>query len=369
MCYEPLIVIIKSKKEVIEVNKKGIIISFILVAIVILTFSNNYYNKKLANIANTSKVSILSDSEVEKEWVNDSSKIVFSSFNGKIDIFIKGSKEDSDRYIGYHIRHSSLPLDRTLAASNFDVWNLVGANEFQRINKMSFLNKSPVVTAGEWEMALFEEGANDFIGGTLHGDEIVTEYKLLADGEPVSLDGKVELEVDSLTFNTISELFRDNTTTEDVVKIGTHKKTYLFSKNGLTVDQEINFEKSMTLKKSYLAMLPTLRKSEGATGGQITDTVKTNPESPEYDVSEEGFDLTELRNVSTNKVELWGKESGFKASVEILKKTPEIMPSIFHISDAPAYNKIYFGFNEDGQRVEVGDTWQQTTQYKIDTTN
>lgn len=341
-------------------------IGLVFVTIIVIVLGNTYYNSKISNISKSAKVSAPTQEVREEKEVFSGENIYIYSFNGGIDVYIKSSQNNSDKYIGYHINHSVKELDRDLNSSNYDVWNLSGANEFRRAGETSFLHTKKIVTNGEWELALREKGANDFVGGVLHGDEITTDIKMYIDNENVNTTDLIEKEAKEVKIITESQLYRDNTITDELQQIAVHHKTYTFNKDGLVIEQEISFNQELELEKSYLAMLPILRKSNGETGLQITDMVTSDFDNVEYDVTEEGFKIPELTSVEASKVQISGKESGIVANVEILEKSPE-EPTIFHLANVPDYNKLYFAFNEDSTTVDNGDVWKQTTKYKIDT--
>ena len=308
------------------------------------------------------------DKDVIKDTDNEYSmdKIFVYAFNGNVKIYSKGSKLESDMYIGYGLSYKTKSLDKQSNSSNYKVWDIDSVHEVKRLDRNTFISQNKIVTNGEWDLALQEEGANDFIGGSIHGDEIVTEFKLFVDNEEVKLDDVHELEADQVVLEMISDLYRDSTISEEPVKIGTRNKMLKFTTEGLQIDQEIEFLESMKLDKSYLTMLPILRKSNGLAGSQITDEVIFNDEK--YQVSESGFNIPDITFKTGNYVEISGKESGYSAIVEILEKTPA-MDTLFMLSNSETYNKVYFSFNSDGYEVKQGDIWKHSAFYKIDTAN
>ena len=89
--------------------------------------------------------------------------------NNKIDVYVR---DDHGDYIGYHIIHDERAIDKNKVASNYDVWKINGANQYSRNDYGRFKEELALVTEGEWELAIREEGANDFFGGNAHGDEL-----------------------------------------------------------------------------------------------------------------------------------------------------------------------------------------------------
>lgn len=70
--------------------------------------------------------------------------------------------------------------------------------------------------------------------------------------------------------------------------------------------------------------------------------------------------------VESSKATIFGSESGIAATVEIIDKTTDI-PTVFFVSNSESYNKLYFSYNHTSYQTEVGEVWEQTTHYDIDT--
>lgn len=337
-------------------NKTGIILVSILAIVaitVIVIGQHNFTNTQFA-------ISSVDVNEPEEEQTISPDKIYVYGLNENIDIYVKGSNEESQNYIGYHVRHLEKSIDTSEISSNYDVWKINGASEYLRNKSNDFRLVQKVVRSGEWEMALYERGATDFVGGSAHGDEITTSVEAFIDGKKVALDEFIDTEADEFVLSTVSDVYRDNTITAELELIAEHHKTYTFNKDGLQLEQEVIFKEDLLWFRPYLSMLPILRTNDG---GQVTDTYEVNDET--FDVSEEGFGE---QRFEAEKASIWSEESGITATVEITDKSLDI-PSIFHIYDSPNYNKMYFAYTYDDFQVSSGDSWKQTTQYVIDTSN
>lgn len=330
---------------------------------IIMLFGYNHFNNKQKNVLVSSEKK--TSKKEESDPVSDGDIYIYS-LNGQIEVFVKGSKKESDRYIGYRIQNTKRELNREVNASNYDVWNLHGAYEYRNHSEDNFINLAKIVREGEWELALKEKGANDFVGGSLHGDEITTEYALFIDGKEANVDEFIKKHAKEIKFVTKSDLYRDNTITKDLEKIAEHIVNYTFNAKGLIIDQEVKFLEQLTLEKSYLSMLPILRKSNEDNGTQITDTLVIGEDK--YDVSEAEFKISGVNNQETSKVRIIGKESGITADIEVKEKEPSL-PTTFLISNSKYYNKAYFVFNPKEYVVEKGEVWKQSTHYLIDTIN
>lgn len=331
----------------------------ILLFLSFMLFGYKYYINKQKK---TTENRVETNSESERKELDVDEVFVDISQNGKIMLYINSNNKNNSKYIGYEILNKKKELDVSVESSNYDVWNINGAYNYS-FNDGKFTNPEMIVREGEWELALKEVGASDFVGGSLHGDEITTSAELLIDGKPADHKTKQTLIAKEVKFTTNSDLFRDNTISDKLVKIAEHKKTYIFNSSGMSIVQEVKFIESLTLNKSYLSMVPALRKSnQDNTGKQITDTLLINKK--EYNVSESGFNIPGINNSQVDEVVLFGKDSGISIKKKITDKEPDI-PTTFLISNSDFYNKLYFVFNPDEYEVSSGDVWKQTTEYEI----
>lgn len=285
---------------------------------------------------------------------------VESDGEGEIFVYVKGSKGGSNKYIGYQLNHLTKELNKEEEVSNYNLWKINGAGEYSRDVLDTFRLRTEVVRSGEWEMALWERGATDFVGGSAHGDEVMTSVQAFMDGKEISLDEAIDIETDNFEIKTISDVYRDNTITSEPEVIGEHHKIYTFNKDGLSLEQSVSFNQPVLMYRPYLTMLPILRDKDGE---QITDTYTANDK--EYDISTDQF---EEEYMESEKATVFGKESGISATVEITDKNVNT-PTIFHVANASNYNKLYFAFTRDDFQVNAGDEWKQTTLYDIDTSN
>lgn len=336
----------------IKVSKKGFmtILLSLLVLIVIIVIGNQHLNNRTNNLMDANTIEI-------EELVFDDKKIFINHLNNEMKIYMKSSAGD-DRYLGYIFSHFQKELDRDRVDSNYDVWRLNGVNEYKRIGNKDFKFQREIVTSGEWELAIEEVGANDFIGGSVHGDEINTFVSLKVDGEEKEIGKYLNTEADNVVIKVESDLFRDNTMITDLEKVATHNKTYTFNAEGLVLEQEVIFDESLQINRSFLGMLPIIRNKNGE---QITDTFIINDEETKHDVSGED----ERETFQANKVTIFGEDSGVSATVEILDRSHNISNN-FYVSRSSDYNKLYFTFANNGYITDVGEVWKQKTKYEID---
>lgn len=309
------------------------------------------------------------DSEQPLEPIVIGDGMVVKKTKDIIDIYIKGGNNSSSRYIHYPLRHFVKELDRTVAASNFDIWKVEECYEVEKGEGIKFSTKKQLVLKGEWELAIREKSASDSIGGNTHGDEVMTSVTLLVNGVKRDIDTTENFACETLTLIVHSDLYRDNTITpEGLVKFGEHLKYYNFNREGMEIYQEVKFSLSTTLTFGYLSMLPIFRKDKS--GVQITDEAYRDDDYKIYDVSTEGFThkLFE-RTPGIKQAWIYGKESGISATVEILDRNVWLPNENMRVDNPAAYNKFYFDFCGNNYKTEVGEVWKQRSRFKIDTGN
>lgn len=288
----------------------------------------------------------------EKYWLNNmienqKSKIkVKKTASNVVSVFVP--TEDVNCYIRFPFTHFT---DTLINADNWKIHEAYVSDGRNDIRK--------IVRAGEWEMAIQIDGRDDFIGGSLHGDEIVTSIRFYADG---ILASSLTSEIYCNEFKAveISDLYdpSDHTT-----KVATHCKEYIFSKNGLLINQRIHWKAAYALKYSYIAMLPILRADDK---GNITSKYFDDSNYEEYDVSNNsfgGYPISYRKNVL--KQTLYSEESGISAAVEILKREPYIQDAISFISDSEYYNKLYFSMCGNNYTTSPDVDWMTSVRYQL----
>ena len=205
---------------------------------------------------------------------------------------------------------------------------------------------------GEIAFALREMGAGDFVGG-YHGDEVLSEVFLVADGKQVSLSTPAYLTANEVTFFSDSVVFRCNTPATPLLR---HRQTYTVKGECLMAAHSLLWlTDSNPLQAAFLPMLTAQRLDPADPARILTDTVEflavPGGESVGcYDTTAYGLEKTEAdppapRAVGT-AVRVFGRESGFTAEAGILPRTPlpggqvemHVWPRFGHDYDS----KIYF---------------------------
>ncbi|ANQ21446.1 hypothetical protein BA893_07095 [Vibrio natriegens] len=287
------------------------------------------------------------------------SQLVINVDKNNVQFYSKGDDRFSDRYLEYNLKHIEDP------SINADLWRLYELYESENTSSIAPYSFSrvndgkPIANAGEWEAAIREVGAGDFIGG-YHGDELLNSVTLTINGVEVPLD-ESQYVADSFTFSQVSDMYSWHT--GEIV--ATHVKEYNFSQSGFILKQKIEWKESIELSRAYLSMLPVKRKIDSTSGFQVTDTAWYWPSGYVQDVSESGFPVS----VTNTDDEVWleGAESRFRAELKMTEH-PQLPGYNVFVVNSDAYNKIYFDISKQ-YTTRVGEVWETSTNYNLTTYN
>ncbi|WP_433846889.1 hypothetical protein [Acinetobacter proteolyticus] len=268
----------------------------------------------------------------------DDNDIVVIVGNSAIDVYTKGSRRLSNKYMDWRIARQTAPFDPSDPYGNVDCWRITGVYEAEKPQSSYAFTRTresqPIIAAGEVECAILEDGKADFIGG-FHGDEVLTDYHFMVDGKPIDFSVKTTYLCKKFELIQVSDLFRVNTQT----KVADHTKHLIFENRKLRLKQYIKWQMSLIIKAAMMTMLPIKRKRFDTSGEQITDTAMREQSWALENVSEAGF--TQVPTVgSLPNAEIWGP-TGISASVEFVKH-PNLPNATFYISNPENYNKLYY---------------------------
>ena len=269
-------------------------------------------------------------------------------------------------YLCYRFKHMSKEYVANDASSNYDIWKLRGVGVYEKDGDTfkDILTDGLIHESSEWECAIKETGMPDFVGGSIHGDEILESIVFMLDGivytDPIQFVGKTCKE---LRIIRKSKLYRCNT--NKGVHIANHYVDYLFKNNEVTIDNRVDWKVDTNCGISYLCMLGAKRLN-GTT--QITNRGIKQGDGNILDVSTEGHSNIETTNRCT-KAYLWndGTNGGVNVimSIEILDNN--FFPNFnFKFDNRAEYNKFYFDQCGLNFEVKTGDVWFNKAKYKID---
>ncbi|NOU90121.1 hypothetical protein GC102_30900 [Paenibacillus sp. LMG 31460] len=316
------------------------------------------------------------------EMNSDPTELVVIKQTNAIHFYIKGTNPKSNRYLHYQLKRFQVPFDADAVKPNhnLDVWRMHEVYEVERTGAYSFANvrSGPIVHGGEWECAIMEKDASDFMGGNAHGDEIMLNARFFFDDveQDPSIPGTFTCR--SITFISHSRLFRDIkhlsagqwiVDSTRSIPVAKHCKLFRIHSSRICLDQEIEWLVDTALSRSYFAMLPIKRKLLGASADQITDRLCCDSDPEAYDISWDGFTHEANRKrPGIRKVMAWGTSSGISAELEIQERNVWLPNENHHVSNAELYNKLYFDFSGECS-VSPGDVWLQKAKYVLNTVN
>lgn len=236
--------------------------------------------------------------------------------------------------IEYVFVHEDIP------SKNSNIW---------RIDKVYANTKEErieLTTKGEWECAIRLEGQKGFSGGKMHGYEILTEFKVFADGNAIT-DMKSVPDFDILSvFQTSYLLIPDKKTI-----FAEHKSEHRWSKNGLEINQTVEWLSKESVISSYMAMFPASK--------SIFDKYNTDVVQDTLPLSGNLY----LKNVKS--VKLYGK-SNIQATFSVSKFTPT--NNFFLVSDngKDTYWKCYYvNHGSSPSIVQKGEIWESNAKYEF----
>lgn len=227
------------------------------------------------------------------------------------------------------------------------------------------LNRVKTLTQeyAEWEMALHIKDRDDFIGGSAHGDEYFETLNVFVDGAVKDITSITELTAFKelrITETSIGYDPADHTT-----QALTHGKEYIINENGITLNQKVVWTNAYDLAGGcYLAMCPP-RRNNGTVEDVITNTLYTDVDYAPITLPADGA-VAQTVNGAT-KACVYSAESGVSFTMAVPKYVTKSSGDYFFLTNNSGanYNKMYFVVAITGS-VTAGETWETTTQYKIE---
>lgn len=336
-----------------------------------------------------------------KENLDKESDLMYLQWNSEkneLYIYRKALEENSwiRQVFSHRVCDSQRKANRINVAKNplascYDIWSMRGAYVCTRNEDGTFTDTYdyPIIhDDAEWEMAIREvingTEASDFVGGVSHGNEVVNNITFKVDGVEFNSDNISKLNGISckeLEIKRYSDVYRDNTLEikrnfnpeadkpSAGVKIATHYVDYVINHEDITLNQDLKWLVDTECNYSCMSMLGVKRVS-GDGKVQITDSGVRKGDNTIYDCSKEGVDTGIYRSMPNCKnAYLWnsGKYGGLNChfTEDILSET-DLKGKYLKVSNHKLYNKFYFAYCENGQKVNSGDDWNSSARYTMD---
>ena len=246
-------------------------------------------------------------------------------------------------YIKYVFGHFVNPL------INADNWRISVAESVDDNLEKRF----PITTTGEWETAVRIENRPDFSGGILHGDEIVTGLSVLLDGTKTTPLSIRELTYfDELKITEASTLLDPN---DNKTIIAIHEKEYIFTTDGLVINQKVEWNVAELLSGCYLAMFPISK--------EVSDVVSFDNDYVEHNTC----DLIGTNHQNIKTIKIHSTKNGFYGTFGVATYPTGLCGGdkiLITDNGGNSYNKMYFVVC-NGHQSSVGEVWESKTIYKL----
>lgn len=203
---------------------------------------------------------------------------------------------------------------------------------------------------GEFECAVHLANRDDFSGGWVHGDEVDQSVTFLGDGKVMTAANVNGFYREfKIVRNSILYDPADHTTA-----IAEHGVEYIFTPEGLTVNQSVKWLIAATLTSCYLAMLPILKTFSTYRYDDTSFTVTENTQSSYSVTIPKATSVTEYINGIATTMSIGTYPTGLTGGDCALVTD----------NQGENYNKVYFVVCTSGS-VTAGTLWKSSTRYLV----
>jgi hypothetical protein len=269
-------------------------------------------------------------------------------------------KYDGDKSIiitkGFRNGFIAYEYTRQTVANDKDNWTINQVFESSMFNNLG----EPISSTGEWENAIAIQGADDFMGGHYHGDEILTSFKCTIDGIVNPLTSEFEVMADKIEFLQTSNLNAPSGLVNEGDTVATSKKHWTFNATSRnTIENEITWITSETITNGYMFMSPIYRTT-------ITDSGTIGDGYDLIDLSAGGYtgDAGTFKvgtDFTGGVVRLWGD----KFSLIVDEVTGFDSDSKVFFEDTNDRNKLYFAKKYNNYVTSIDETWNLSVKFDV----
>ena len=216
-------------------------------------------------------------------------------------------------YVRYDMYHYK---DHDTNRNNFELWGIENAYSVKSDRNTT---RFTITNNGEWEMAIRLKNGSDFSGGITHGDE--RNYSIIAflDGEQITIENISSLtyfnELKIVQTTEVYSPYEDATEQNPQYLLAYHGTEWIYTKEGLTINQYLKWVGAFEVTNTFLAMLP-VRKTATVSGVNmvITDTMFTNVDFNEYNPA-----IAESKSYKyANSADIYSTISGLHCMVDVI---------------------------------------------------
>lgn len=272
--------------------------------------------------------------------------VVVKTSGTEVNIYRKAGSATSPTYTQWHM------IYQDVTARNCRVWRTDRVFEATYLGDGNFAQGRKIVQASEVETAVNINGAYDFAGGYIHGNEELTGPAIwLADGAQFDPADELTVFCDRVELIQPTQLFLPGGTSGTVfvpkgAAFASLVKQASWTRDAYSLKTRLTeLTSGLAVKYAFLGMLPIQRIDDTDGTTQITHTAIRNPLWVAEDVSTADFGPTET---TANEVRIWGDRYG--ASLRVLAGWTD--PSrLTYVDDRPAYNKVYASFYRNNTHI------------------
>ena len=228
---------------------------------------------------------------------------------------------------------------------NANVWRMGYAYKVDD----NFENEEALTVFGEWECALHLNNIGDYTGGIAHGNEVLDDVIFFANGCKVNTSDLSDyISLDSFAVVSASKMYDSIESTRQIAE---HGCEHIFTVDGLSINQSVEWKSSEQLTWCYMAMnLP-----KKTVVNKFYTNRKIVPRNIEYSLHANVNDTTIFGDTVTNHFYVDKYPSGMTGSNQLL------------IADngGNPYAKCYYIVCSSGS-VASGTVWESSSHYKFD---
>lgn len=172
----------------------------------------------------------------------------------------------------------------TNAGNHYDIWHNRGCWDASMQGFAPTRVQQLIRSDAELEAAILVDGAADFVGGSVHGWQVLSEAVMFVDGKPTSMNQTANYSCRRIDINQKSKLYTYGSAAAPADELADVWTQWAFQDEQLVLTQTIRWLKAVTLDRTYAGIFSVFRNN-----GAI-DIVVSGRRSPYY----------ELEDLSTN---------------------------------------------------------------------
>ena len=212
--------------------------------------------------------------------------------------------------------------------ANSNVWVMGGAYIVD--NDLNIVET--VILPVEWDAAIKEVGASDFMGGKQHGDENYTEWHIFADGAEIYPTSVIDpFYCDEIDLIQTSKMNRVGIPTDYLLE---HAKHIKITKGNVFCEQTFKALQTFNVNLSYVAMLPI--------DPDFADAFIRNGKAVMEDINDGGYTVTTTKG---NKV--WANIISENSIIRFEADSDSDMIPAFAITKGENDRKCYYSMNDN----------------------